>query len=52
LIAAAQQLDENFSRHIYEISLIINIIALGLTGYSMWNNKRGENFGDIVFIIF
>jgi hypothetical protein len=51
-MAGSQQLEENFSRHIYEISLIVSIIAFGLTGFSMRNNKRRENSGDIVFIIF
>jgi hypothetical protein len=49
LIAGAQQLEENFIRHIYEISLIMNTIAFELTGFSMRNNKGGENSGDIVF---
>jgi len=36
----------------YEISFVIFIIVFGVIGYSIRNNKVGENSGDIVFIIF
>ena len=52
LLTGAQQLEKNFSFLTYEISFVIFIIAFGVTGYSIRNNKVGEISGDIVFIIF
>jgi hypothetical protein len=51
LVTGAQQMEEIFILHKYEISFFIFIIAFGVTGYSMRNNKIGENSGDIVFLI-
>jgi len=52
LVTGAQQLEEIFGLHMYEISFNIYIVGLGVKGYSKWNNEVEENFGDIVFIIF
>ena len=52
LVTGAQQLEEIFSLHKNELSLIVYIIVFGLTGYSIWNNKLEENSGDIVYSIF
>ena len=52
LFTGAQKLEEIFSFPTYEISFFIIIIAFGVTGYSVRNNKLGENSGDNVFIIF
>ena len=52
LVTGAQQLQEIFSLHKYEISFIICIIGFGVKGYSMQNNRVGENSGDIVLISF
>jgi len=46
----AQQLEEIFGLHMYQISFITYIVGFGVKGYSMWNNKLEENSGDIVFI--
>ena len=52
LVTGVQQKEEIFSLLNYEISFVIYIIAFGVTGYSVRNNKLGENSGDNVFIIF
>ena len=51
-VTGARQLEEIFSLHKNELSLIVYIIVFGLTGYSIWNNKLEENSGDIVYSIF
>jgi len=38
LVTVAQQLEEIFSIHMYEISFIVYIVVFGVKGYSMWNN--------------
>jgi len=50
LVTGAQQLEEIFSLHTYELSFIIYIIGFGVKGYSIRNNKLGENSGNIVII--
>jgi hypothetical protein len=49
LATGAEQLREIFSLHTYEISFVVYIDGFG---YSLRNNKLGENSGDIVFITF
>ena len=52
LVTGAQQIEEIFSLHKYEISFIIYSFGFEITSYLMLNNKIGENSCDIVFIIF
>jgi hypothetical protein len=50
LVTGVQQLEEIFSFHSYEFSFVVYIIGFRVKGYSMRNNKIGENSGDFVLI--
>jgi hypothetical protein len=50
LVMGDQELEENFSLHMYESSFIILIIGFGDIGYSMRNNKVREYPVDMVFV--
>ena len=51
LVTGAKQLEEIFSLYKYEISFVVCLIVFKVTGFSMRNNKIGENSGDIVLIL-
>lgn len=51
-VLGGQWLEEIFTHHIYELSFIVFIDDFGGKSHLKQNNKRGEGYWDIVFIMY